>query len=268
MDFNDVIFMTDLDGTLLTDKKEILPCDMEAIERFRRGGGIFTIATGRGCSMAKKIANIICPDVPAVVFNGAAVYDFKANDFLWHCEIDSHTKEYIHSIMAEFPGIGVEVLCEKTVYVPFMNDFEQRHLDMGGVIPDRRPLDEIPDSGWLKFLFTADPDTIDEIEKLTASGDYGGVCWIRSADVFCECLPNGVDKSRGFSELIKILHAENRFSVAAGDYKNDTAMIKNANLGVAVGNALDEVKAAADIVVCDNNSGSIAEIIDYIENLN
>lgn len=48
---------------------------------------------------------------------------------------------------------------------------------------------------------------------------------------------------------------------------NDTAMIQKANLGVAVMNALDSVKAAADIVVCDNNSGAISEIIDYIEKL-
>ena len=52
MDFSKVILMTDLDGTLLTDDKRILPQDLEAIERFRAGGGLFTMATGRGYSMA------------------------------------------------------------------------------------------------------------------------------------------------------------------------------------------------------------------------
>ena len=56
MDFSKVILMTDLDGTLLTDDKRILPLDLEAIERFRAGGGLFTMATGRGYSMAKHIA--------------------------------------------------------------------------------------------------------------------------------------------------------------------------------------------------------------------
>ena len=51
MDFSKVILMTDLDGTLLTDDKRILPLDLEAIERFRAGGGLFTMATGRGYSM-------------------------------------------------------------------------------------------------------------------------------------------------------------------------------------------------------------------------
>ena len=65
MDFSKVILMTDLDGTLLTDDKRILPLDLEAIERFRAGGGLFTMATGRGYSMAKHIADKLRLDCPA-----------------------------------------------------------------------------------------------------------------------------------------------------------------------------------------------------------
>ncbi len=54
MNFKNVIIMTDIDGTLVTDEKKILPKDMEAINRFRAGGGIFTLATGRGYSMANR----------------------------------------------------------------------------------------------------------------------------------------------------------------------------------------------------------------------
>ena len=266
MDFKNIIFMTDLDGTLLTDEKNVHPRDLAAIERFRAGGGIFTIATGRGYSMAKRIAEEICPNVPCVVFNGAAVFDYSADKFLWRCEITADGKDYIRRITDKFPDVGVEVLSEHTVYVPFMNDFERKHLDMEGVVPDLRPLDEIPESGWLKFLFTADPETIDKIEEMTAK-NFGNVRKIRSDSVFFEFLPQDVDKSRGFAELIKILGAEKRFSVAAGDYYNDYAMIVNANLGAAVGNALDEVKKAADIVVCDNNHAPISEIIGYLEKL-
>ena len=70
MDFSKVILMTDLDGTLLTDDKQILPGDFEAIERFRRGGGLFTMATGRGYAMAKHIADMLRLDCPAVVYRG------------------------------------------------------------------------------------------------------------------------------------------------------------------------------------------------------
>lgn len=268
MDFGKVIFMTDLDGTLLTDDKRVLDRDMAAIERFRAGGGLFTAATGRGYLMAKRVVTQLKLNIPAVLFNGAGVFDFEADRFLWQCEIGGHAREYIRKLTGLFPErLGIEVLHKHSVFVPFLNDVEQEHLDMEGVIPDRSALDEIPNGGWLKFVVAAEPQVLDEVEKAVAEGGYEEAQWVRSAPFYFECLPKGVDKSRGFAELIKLLKAENRFSVASGDYMNDSAMIQKADLGVAVANAREQVKAVADLVVCDNNSGAISEIIDHIEKL-
>ncbi|MGN0649417.1 MAG: HAD hydrolase family protein [Oscillospiraceae bacterium] len=267
MDFSKVILMTDLDGTLLTDSKEILPVDMAAIERFRAGGGIFTMATGRGYSMARSVAEKLGLDVPAVIFNGAAVFDFSKDKFLWRSEIGAHARDYIKCITARFPDIGIEVLHEQTVFVPFLNETEQWHLDLEGVVPDLTPLDELPRDGWLKVLLAYPPERMDEVVEFIQSSDMTGAQWVRSAPMFYECLPKGIDKSAGFRELIRLLNAEDRFTAAAGDFMNDSAMIREADLGAAVASAQPEVKAVADIVVCDNNSGAIAEIIDYIERM-
>lgn len=267
MDFRNVIFMTDLDGTLLTDKKEILPQDFAAIERFRKGGGMFTLATGRSYAMSKRVADELKLDMPAVLFNGAGVYDFKAEKFLWKCEISSETYDYVRIIGEQFPDIGAEVLCEQSVVVPYLNETEQMHLDWEQVKADFRDISDLPQSGWLKFLFADKPEKLDIVEAFVRNGDFNGVHWIRSGPHFLECLPEGVDKSRGFAELIKHVCAEKRFTVAAGDYMNDIAMIKNANLGFAVASAQESVKAVADHIVCDNNSGAISEIIDFIEKL-
>ena len=266
MDFKNVFFVTDLDGTLLTDDKRLLDCDLEAIERFRAGGGIFAAATGRGYAMAKRVAEMIT-DAPSVIFNGAAVYDFKGDKFLWRCEIDKRAYSYVDMIGHEFPDIGAEVLCEQTVYVPYLNDTERTHLDWEQVNAEFCGVSEIPKSGWLKFLFSGEPELIDRVESFVQAGDFGGVHWMRSGPLFYECLPEGVDKWSGFQRLIKLLNAENRFTVAAGDYKNDIAMIKHVDLGCAPINSHESVKQAADLIVCDNNSGAIAEIIGYIGNL-
>lgn len=269
MDLNKVIFMTDLDGTLLTDDKRILDKDMAAIKRFREGGGIFTAATGRGYSMARRIVeDVLHLNVPSVLFNGAGVFDFKQNKFLWQCEIGSIAREYIRRLNDMFPEkLGFEVLHEQTVFVPFINQTEREHLEMESVVPDRRVLDEIPEGGWLKFVIAADPSDLDKVQKTVEAGGFEDAQWVRSAPHYFECLPKGVDKSRGFAELIRILGAEDRFSVAAGDYMNDTAMIQKADLGVAVASAQACVKQAADLIVCDNNSGAISEIIEYIEKI-
>lgn len=268
MDFSRVILMTDLDGTLLTDDKRILPEDMSAIERFRNGGGIFTIATGRGYSMARSIAEKLELDAPAVLFNGAAVFDFREDRFLWRCEIGEQAVNIINRIAERFPDIGVEVLQEHTVFVPFLNDTEQWHLDLEKVHPDIRRLEEIPAGGWLKVLFAYPPEKMDSLVQFVEEcPEMQGVQWVRSAPMFFECLPRGIDKSAGFKELIRIVGAEDRFTAAAGDFMNDLAMIKQADLGAAVSSAQPEVKEAADIILCDNNSGAIARLIEHIERI-
>lgn len=269
MDFHNVILVTDLDGTLLTDDKRIIDKDLSAIERFRKGGGIFSTATGRGYSMARRIVeDVLHLDVPSVLFNGAGVFDFKQNKFLWQCEIGGWARDYIRRLNDAFPNkLGFEVLHKQTVYVPFINKTEQEHLDMECVIPDRRALGDIPEGGWLKIVIAAEPPIVDEVQKTVEKGGFENAQWVRSAPHYFECLPKGVDKSRGFAELIRILGAENRFSAAAGDYMNDTAMIEKADLGCAVSSAQDSVKQAADLIVCDNNSGALSEIIGYIERL-
>ncbi len=267
MDFSKVIFMTDLDGTLLTDDKRILPEDMAAIERFRAGGGLFTVATGRGCGMARSVVERLGIDIPAVLFNGAAVYDFKADRFVWRCEIGAHARAYVKRLSERFPDLGIEVLHEQTIFTPFLNQTELEHLALEGIQPHPCTIEELPESGWLKVLLAHEPERMDEIQRYIEQSDMKKAQWVRSAPVYYECLPEGVDKSMGYSQLIRLLGAEDRFTVASGDYMNDLAMIQKADLGVAVASAQEEVRAAADLVVCDNNSGAIAEIIDYIERL-
>lgn len=267
MDFGRVIIMTDLDGTLLTDDKRILQKDMDAIERFRRGGGLFTVATGRGVAMARSAAEKLRLDMPAVIFNGAAVYDFAQDRFLWHCEIGAHARDYARRLHERFPDIGIEVLLGDKVYVPFLNETEQWHLDLEQVHPERAELGSIPEGGWLKMLLAYPPERMDEVVSFIERSDMHEAQWVRSAPMFYECLPKGVDKSAGFAELIRLMGAQERFTAAAGDFMNDTAMLVKADLGAAVASAQPSVKAAADIIVCDNNSGAIAELIGYIERI-
>ena len=103
MDFKNVIIMSDLDGTLLDDKKEISPRDMESINEFCDKGGMFTIATGRGYSMARPVAQKLKLRIPAVIFNGSAVYDFDKDEFLWQSEVTQKARDYIKLVMDRFP---------------------------------------------------------------------------------------------------------------------------------------------------------------------
>lgn len=268
MNFENVIIMTDIDGTLVTDQKQILDCDIKAIERFRQGGGTFTLATGRGYSMAKPIADRIALDVPAVIFNGSAVYDFSGGKFLWHSSLESNAGQILKEILAHFPDVGCEVLCAEDVYVPAINDIERQHLAIENVTPIFCSVDDVH-GDWLKALFAYFPSKMqDLIDFVYEHPDYmNGYHWVRSELHFFEMLPEGVNKGSGFQRLLEIMDRPDAFTVGVGDYNNDLELIRDAKLGVAVASAQDAAKEVADIIVCDNNSGAIAQVIDYIEKL-
>ena len=268
MNFENVIIMTDIDGTLVTDQKQILDCDMEAIDHFRKGGGTFTLATGRGYSMAKPIADRIALDVPAVIFNGSAVYDFSQSKFLWHSTLGNNAKQVLKKILDQFPDMGCEVLCAEEVYVPAMNEVERQHLAYENVTPILCDVDDIP-GDWLKILLAYPPSQIQAlIDFVHEHSDYMNDChWVRSEIHYFEMLPEGVNKGSGFKRLLDILDRPNVFTVGVGDYNNDIELIRDASLGVAVASAQDAAKNVADLIVCDNNSGAISEVINYIEKL-
>lgn len=269
MDFKNVIIMTDLDGTLLTDDKKILPKDMEAISRFRGGGGTFTLATGRGYSMAKPVAERLELDVPAVIFNGSAVYDFNQDKFLWHSALKKSAGEITKELIKAFPDIAIEVLCEEKVYVPSINQIERNHLALEKVQPIICDVDDINEESWLKVLIAYPSEKMQNIiDFVNARPNYlGNAHWVRSEDHYFEMLPEGVNKGSGFMQLLKIIGKETAFTVGIGDYNNDIELIRDANLGIAVSSAQLAAKEAADLVVCDNNSGAIAEVVEYIEKL-
>ncbi len=267
MDFRKVLIVSDLDGTLLDDKKNISEDDIRAINEFREGGGMFAAATGRGVAMAKRIIDELGINVPCVIFNGAAVYDFTADKFLWHSDMPEIGNNYIRMLEREFPDIGIEILHEKEVYVTDNNQTVVEHMAFEKLTPTYRKLEDVPDNGRLKVLIAYPPEKMHRVIEFTQKNCKEGVNWVHSSPMYYEMLPDGISKAAGCKKLLEILGSEDIFTVAAGDYGNDRAMVAEADLGVAVANALDSVKEAADLVVSDNNHSPMREIIEYIRKM-
>jgi Cof subfamily protein (haloacid dehalogenase superfamily) len=272
--FNDILLITDADWTLLTDDKRVAPRDMSAINELREGGGLFTIATGRGVAYTRPLAEMLHLDMPVVIFNGAAVYDFKSERFLWCLELPSDTRKWIELFLERFPTLGIEIQRGYEVNVISTNRLEEEHIALGSLGPGnllRRPLAEVPNENWVKALIVDEPETIDEVVAFAATLDLSGIYTVRSGDAYFEILPEGANKGRGLEKLIELMGLRQRSDggtlrvVAAGDYMNDIEMLKAADVAVAVANAEDAVKEHADLIVCDNNSGPIFEIVERLK---
>lgn len=267
MNFNKVLIVSDLDGTILDDEKNIAPDDIRALDEFRAGGGLFAAATGRGVAMAKRVIEELGINYPCVIFNGAAVYDFKSGQFLWHSDMPDIADKYIMMLEKEFPDIGIEILHEKEVFVTDNNQTVVEHMAFEKLIPTYRKLEDVPKKGRFKVLIAYPPEKIQAVIDFTREHCKEGVNWVHSSPMYYEMLPEGISKAYGVKKLVEVMHLQDKFVVAAGDYGNDRAMIAEADLGVAVENALDSVKEAADLIVRDNNHSPMREIIEHIRKL-
>ncbi len=110
-----------------------------------------------------------------------------------------------------------------------------------------------------KALLTAPPTRAAEHEKRLARRFIGRLSIYRSEPFFIEVMARGVDKGAAIAGLIERLGLEREDVIACGDGLNDLAMIRYAGLGVAMGNAQREVKAAADVVTGTNDEDGVVE---------
>ncbi|MBP0966378.1 MAG: HAD family phosphatase [Oscillospiraceae bacterium] len=222
--YSGLALLTDLDGTLLTPEKTVSPEDAAAIAEFRRKGGLFSIATGRGTQASQEFLALLKPDFPVVMYNGALLYDPAARQTVGAAHLPAGTKDILLEMMREFPDVGAEVLAPDGVFVLQENDYERQHLEITHIPLVRKTLDEVPPEHCYKALFAGAPERISEMLEFVKQERFSIVSFTRSHQWFLELLPHDTSKGTALTKLRAFL-PENTVIGAAGDFDNDTAML-------------------------------------------
>ena len=84
----------------------------------------------------------------------------------------------------------------------------------------------------------------------------------KSEDYFLEVMPQNIDKAASLDRLIHVLGIEQKDVVCCGDGYNDISMIRYAGVGVAMSNAKDVVKEAADVITGSNDEDGLVPVIE------
>ena len=113
-----------------------------------------------------------------------------------------------------------------------------------------------------KLLLVGDPVDMPHVEELMQQEFAGKLSIYRSAPFFIETMPLGVEKAASLSVLLQTLGLTPAELMACGDGWNDLPMIKFAGLGVAMGNAVPPVKAAAGFVSTDNDHDGVGVAVE------
>lgn len=251
----------DLDNTLLSKDLTMTPAAAEGVRQLLGRGIAVTLATGRMFPSAAFYARQIGIKAPLATYNGALIRSIAP---------DSPT------VLRPLPPDIVRriaAFCHRNgYYVQLYNDdrlLVERRTKETEIDPDllHNPCVEVGDftkadlGPTPKMLLVADPKAVPAIRRQLQQ-EFGDALYLAaSKDYLVEIMGQGVSKASALQLICDQLGIRREEVVCCGDNSNDAAMIQWAGLGVAVGNASQEVKALADYTAQHTFGDAVAEVI-------
>jgi hypothetical protein len=254
----------DLDNTLLTHDKSILPVVAEAVQRARAGGVEIVLASGRIQNSVRYYAEQLGLTGPLICCNGA--------DAVWADGRVIFHKPLAEAVVSEVLEFSASVGAQANVYTAdevFMvgatewaDEYRRRvpHLN-----PEFRSAESILGSSVSKVLMIGPADSIPQWRAaIEPSLDPATVRITESEPEYLEFLGAGVSKGSALERVAQLLEIPQSETGAIGDYWNDFEMLEWCEFPGAIGNALDSVKSIAKIVVNSNENGGVADYLNAI----
>ncbi|HIZ46461.1 MAG TPA: Cof-type HAD-IIB family hydrolase [Candidatus Olsenella pullistercoris] len=261
----------DMDGTLLDTAKRVRQSSVDAIERALAAGRDVAICSGRCPAMVERHR----ADLPGVRYaicsSGATLYDLEERRVLSARSFDPSLVALLRELSAgldftpdAFSGrdffYDASVLDAMDAYG--VSEYESLFREAGQPVPDvwERALVEGTRVEKVDLHFSNHADRTAMIERV-----QGLPLELANSDsLTLEVSPAGVNKGVGLSGLADILGVPIEGTIAVGDSDNDLPMLRVAGLAVAMGNANERVRAAADVTVADNDHDGVADAIERL----
>ena len=256
---------TDIDNTLLITGTDVSAENRRAIKAIEDAGGAFTLATGRSFYLIGKYAEDLKLTVPCIVSNGGGLADPVANKEIKSYIIDKALVRELMLMLWErkinFAGYSSE-----GVFFAPTSDRREFFENYNRTAPEGRKavlcdltLDMIQSGNMPVFnkilTVEADPDTCRE---LRARKD---ISCCASTATFLDIMAPGATKGRALLDLADLLGVSRDMTFALGDNENDIEMLRDAEYGIAMGNATEETKAACDYVTTDCKDDGFAKAV-------
>lgn len=255
---NKKLFITDLDGTLLTYDKKISPETRSSLENFVSAGNRFAICTGRDINSARLVYKELGFDFPGsylIAYNGGQIYDVDKKETVYRLGIEVPVVKEILKLAKEH-NIHVHAYNDDNILSPGQNECLAHYcITIKTPVIIAEDITLFMDKPTCKMICIEMHDhEKQERFRLALEERFGAILtFLYSNPIYLEIIPKKSGKGNALLELSRLSGIPVERIIAAGDEENDISMIEAAGHGIAMKNATDNVKAAADIVTEDDN---------------
>lgn len=255
----------DMDGTLLDEEKNITQANFDAIQNAKAQGKNVIIATGRPLAGVRRYLehlNLVSDEDYVVAFNGALVQNTKSGDIISKVTLSMDDYRYLYEVSKRL-GVHIHALTESYVTTPINNKYTDVEAEINQIpIVEKQLFELSEDLTIVKVMFIDEPEILDNIILQIPEEVYERYTVLRSCPFFLEFLDKKVNKGFGVNAVANKLGISSEDVICVGDAGNDIDMIKYAGLGVAMGNAFDEVKEIANYITLSNEESGVAHVIN------
>lgn len=260
------MIVLDLDGTLTNSQKKITERTKQALLKAQENGIRVVLASGRptyGVMPLAKELRLAEYGGFVLSFNGAKVIDIRHNQIIFEKSLPSGR---IHKIFELGHKYHATVLTYENEAIITENPYD-RYVQKESAI-NKMPIREVVNLcdyiyfPLVKCLMVGDSGHLAKIEPIVREELGVEFNVYRSEPYFLEVMPENIDKAYSLSKLLEHLHLTREEMVCCGDGFNDVSMIQYAGLGVAMENANEKVKEAADCITASNDDDGIAEVLE------
>lgn len=258
----------DLDGTLNNDQKIITEKTKAALMAAQKRGIRLALASARPSPGLFKERDILrLQDYNGILmsYNGGRIVDAATGKVLFETSMDlAQTKQVLRRLEA----LPVTPILDDGVqfYVADKNgykvDYECKNNNM--TCTEVGNLADFLSFAPVKILMSVQPEELAEVQKQIADFLPETLTVVQTAAFYLEVIPKVINKGQGIRDICAVLGIDPSEVISFGDAANDIPMLREAGMGVAMGNAAETVKAVANMVTLSNNEDGIAAALEKL----
>lgn len=259
------MIVLDLDDTLLLDDHTISPRTRKALMDAQEAGVKVVLASGRPTFAMRHIAKELELEKHGsfiLSFNGAQITNCTTNERIFSSSLSPETAHELYAISKQ-EGVWIHTYVGDDIVTETDNAYTRIEGEITGMqVVEVDRFVEAVNQPVVKVLMVETPEKMALLEKKLQQQLAGQLSVVRSKPFFLEFTEAGVNKGTSLHHLIQQLGVKQEEVIAVGDSYNDLAMIQFAGLGVAMGNAPDDIKEMADYVTETNSNDGVAKVVE------